>query len=237
MKHSYMKSMVVACLATLSFIGFNATATAATNYKVVKGDSLWKLGKRYSVTIDDIKKLNNRQGDMIYIGETLAIPSKTKVLAAETTEPSTAAPANTAKPEPKPEAKPTEQETPAVSISASEKDLLARLVEAEAKGESYEGKVGVATVVLNRVDSPKFPDTVTGVIKQVVGKAYAFSPVQNGSINKPASEDSKKAVEQALTRKDRLDDSIYFYNPKTATDNWIRSRAVIKTIDHHVFAK
>ncbi|AEN90831.1 hypothetical protein BMWSH_3950 [Priestia megaterium WSH-002] len=55
MKHSYMKSMVVACLATLSFIGFNATATAATNYKVVKGDSLWKLGKRYSVTIDDIK--------------------------------------------------------------------------------------------------------------------------------------------------------------------------------------
>ncbi|MEJ9225213.1 cell wall hydrolase [Priestia aryabhattai] len=230
MKHSYMKSMVVACLATLSFIGFNATATAATNYKVVKGDSLWKLGKRYSVTIDDIKKLNNRQGDMIYIGETLAIPSKTKVLAAETTEPSTAAPA-------KPEAKPAEQETPAVSISASEKDLLARLVEAEAKGESYEGKVGVATVVLNRVDSPKFPDTVTGVIKQVVGKAYAFSPVQNGSINKPASEDSKKAVEQALTRKDRLDDSIYFYNPKTATDNWIRSRAVIKTIDHHVFAK
>jgi N-acetylmuramoyl-L-alanine amidase len=228
-----MKSMVVACLATLSFIGFNATATAATNYKVVKGDSLWKLGKRYSVTIDDIKKLNNRQGDMIYIGETLAIPSKTKVLAAETTEPSTAAPANTAKPE----AKPAEQATPAVSISASEKDLLARLVEAEAKGESYEGKVGVATVVLNRVDSPKFPDTVTGVIKQVVGKAYAFSPVQNGSINKPASEDSKKAVEQALTRKDRLDDSIYFYNPKTATDNWIRSRAVIKTIDHHVFAK
>ncbi|MGB8462790.1 MAG: cell wall hydrolase, partial [Priestia megaterium] len=191
---------------------------------------LWKLGKRYSVTIDDIKKLNNRQGDMIYIGETLAIPSKTKVLAAETTEPSTAAPA-------KPEAKPAEQETPAVSISASEKDLLARLVEAEAKGESYEGKVGVATVVLNRVDSPKFPDTVTGVIKQVVGKAYAFSPVQNGSINKSASEDSKKAVEQALTRKDRLDDSIYFYNPKTATDNWIRSRAVIKTIDHHVFAK
>jgi len=229
-----MKSMVVACLATLSFIGFNATATAATNYKVVKGDSLWKLGKRYSVTIDDIKKINNRQGDMIYIGETLAIPSKTKVLAAETTEPSTAA---SAKPEAKPEAKPAEQETPAVSISASEKDLLARLVEAEAKGESYEGKVGVATVVLNRVDSPKFPDTVTGVIKQVVGKAYAFSPVQNGSINKPASEDSKKAVEQALTRKDRLDDSIYFYNPKTATDNWIRSRAVIKTIDHHVFAK
>jgi len=234
MKHSYMKSMVVACLATLSFIGFNATATAATNYKVVKGDSLWKLGKRYSVTIDDIKKLNNRQGDMIYIGETLAIPSKTKVLAAETTEPSTAAPA---KPEAKPEAKPAEQETPAVSISASEKDLLARLVEAEAKGESYEGKVGVATVVLNRVDSPKFPDTVTGVIKQVVGKAYAFSPVQNGSINKPASENSKKAVEQALTRKDRLDDSNYIYNPKTATDNWIRSRAVIKNIDHHVFAK
>ncbi|HWO96724.1 MAG TPA: cell wall hydrolase [Bacillus sp. (in: firmicutes)] len=126
---------------------------------------------------------------------------------------------------------------PAVSISAAEKDLFARLVEAEAKGESYEGKLAVATVVLNRVDSPEFPDTVTGVINQVVGDSYAFSPVQNGAINKPASDEAKRAVEEALTRKDRLNDCIYFYNPEIATDDWIRSREVVKTIGNHVFAK
>jgi N-acetylmuramoyl-L-alanine amidase len=131
--------------------------------------------------------------------------------------------------------KPTEE--PAVSISQSEKDLFARLVEAEAKGEPYEGKVAVATVVLNRVDSPEFPDSVTEVIKEKVGKAYAFSPVQNGEINKPASEDSKEAVEEALKREDTLDNSIYFYNPDIATDNWIRTRDAVETIGNHVFAK
>lgn len=141
--------------------------------------------------------------------------------------------------EAKPGAEATKKETvePAISISAEEKDLFARLVEAEAKGESYEGKTAVAAVVLNRVDSSEFPDTITGVIKQVVGKSYAFSPVQNGEINKPASDEAKRAVEEALTRKDRLNDCIYFYNPDIATDDWIRSREVVKTIGNHAFAK
>ena len=110
---------------------------------------------------------------------------------------------------------------------------MERLVEAEAKGESYEGKVAVATVVLNRVESSQFPDSITEVINQ----KNAFSPVQNGEINKPASNEAKQAVEEALTRKDRLLDSIYFYNPEIATDDWIRTRDVVKTIGNHVFAK
>jgi N-acetylmuramoyl-L-alanine amidase len=126
---------------------------------------------------------------------------------------------------------------PTVAISQQEKDLFARLVEAEAKGEPYEGKVAVATVVLNRVESPEFPDSVTEVIKEKTGKAYAFSPVQNGEINKPASEESKQAVEEALKRENTLNDSIYFYNPEIATDNWIRSRQAVETIGNHVFAK
>ena len=114
---------------------------------------------------------------------------------------------------------------------------MARLVEAEAKGESYEGKVAVATVVFNRGDSPHFPNNVKDVINQVVGNSYAFSPVQNGEINKPASDETKQAVDAALTRKDRLQDSIYYYNPDIATDDWIRSRNVVKIIGNHVFAK
>ncbi|MCM3764790.1 cell wall hydrolase [Neobacillus niacini] len=133
-----------------------------------------------------------------------------------------------------PAIEPTE---PAISISEQEKNLFARLVEAEAKGESYEGKVAVATVVLNRVESPEFPDTITEVIKEKTGKAYAFSPVQNGEINKPASEDSKQAVEEALKRENTLNNSIYFYNPEIATDTWIRTRQAVETIGNHVFAK
>ena len=137
----------------------------------------------------------------------------------------------------KEETKEEETVEPAISLSNEEKDFLARLVEAEAKGESYEGKVAVATVVLNRLESPEFPDTVTNVINEVVGSAYAFSSVQNGEINKPASDDSERAVDEALTRKDRLYDSIYFYNPEIATDTWILTREIVTTIGNHVFAK
>src|SRR5690606_1934768 len=100
-----------------------------------------------------------------------------------------------------------------------------------------EGKVAVATVVLNRVESSEFPNSVKEVIYEVVGDAYAFTPVQNGEIEKPASDEAKKAVDEALTREDRLNGSIYFYNPDIATDDWIRSRQAVKTIDSHVFAK
>ena len=225
MKNTYMKTLVVAFVATFTFIGVqNRTVEAITEYQVTKGDSLWELGQQYGVTIDDIKQDNNRNNDMIYIGEILQIPDKPKVLAIQSSEP-------------KKETPEKEQEKPAVSISNEEKDLFERLVEAEAKGESYEGKVAVATVVLNRVDSPHFPNNITDVITQEVGDSYAFSPVQNGEINKPASDEAKKAVDEALTRKDRLNNAIYFYNPDIATDDWIRTRDVVKTIDNHVFAK
>lgn len=128
------------------------------------------------------------------------------------------------------------KETPGYEISSKEKDLLARLVEAEAKGESFAGKVAVATVVLNRVDSNQFPNSITNVIYEKVGNAYAFSPVQNGEINKQASEEATQAVEEALKSPDRLNNAIYFYNPEIATDDWIRSRQIVKKIDNHVFA-
>ena len=225
MKNTYMKTIVVAILATFTFIGVqNSTVEAITEHQVTKGDSLWKLGQQYGVTIAGIKQNNNRNDDMIYIGELLQIPEKPKVVASQSSVP-------------KEESSEKVKEKPAVSISTKEKDLFERLVEAEAKGESYEGKVAVATVVLNRVDSPHFPNNITDVITQEVGDSYAFSPVQNGEINKPASNEAKKAVDAALTRKDRLNNAIYFYNPEIATDDWIQTRKVVKTIDNHVFAK
>ncbi|MEQ2525426.1 cell wall hydrolase [Bacillaceae bacterium CLA-AA-H227] len=122
---------------------------------------------------------------------------------------------------------------PASSITTSEKDLLARLVEAEAKGESYAGKVAVATVILNRVDSSLFPNTVNGVIYQ----SGQFTPVSNGSIKQAASSTSKKAVNEALAFRGQGSGSLYFYNPKKTTNTWLRSKKVTITIGNHVFAK
>lgn len=219
-----MKTLAVACIATFAFIGQNNNVEANTEVPVVQVDNHLDLGQTYGIEIDEMKPDNNRPDDWIYIGGMLQIPDNSKVLAIQSSEPVTETPEK-------------ELEEPAVSIPNEEKDLFVRLVEAEAKGESYEGKVAVATVVLNRVDSPEFPNTVTDVIKEVVGTSYAFSPVQNGEINKPASEEAVRAVDEALTRKDRLNDCIYFYNPDIATDDWIRTRNVVKTIGNHVFAK
>ncbi|WP_338452385.1 cell wall hydrolase [Niallia oryzisoli] len=122
-------------------------------------------------------------------------------------------------------------------ISESDKDLLARLVSAEAKGEPYAGKVAVATVILNRLDHPDFPNTVKEVIYQIDQGHYAFTPVQNGTIYQPADAESKKAVYEALAFRGQGNGSIYFYNPNTSTSSWIYSRTTTVTIGNHRFAK
>ncbi|KKI93968.1 peptidoglycan-binding protein [Bacillus sp. SA1-12] len=123
------------------------------------------------------------------------------------------------------------------TITAAEKDLLARLVHAEAKGEPYAGKVAVASVVLNRVDSPLFPNDIKSVIYQIEQGHYAFSPVQNGTINQPAGAEAKAAVQEALAFRGMGNGSLYFYNPKTSTSTWITSREMTITIGKHRFAK
>lgn len=122
-------------------------------------------------------------------------------------------------------------------ISAADEELMARLVRAEAVGEPYSGKVAVATVILNRVKSPDFPNTVRGVIYQISNGHYAFTPVANGQINKPADAESKRAVNEAIAFMGKGKGSLFFYNPKTATSSWITSRQVTVRIGNHVFAK
>jgi N-acetylmuramoyl-L-alanine amidase len=122
-------------------------------------------------------------------------------------------------------------------ISAADKDLMARLVHAEAGGEPYAGKVAVASVVLNRVNSSHFPNSVRGVIYQITKGHYAFEPVQNGRINQPADAASKRAVNEAIALIGKGNGSLYFYNPKISTSSWIFSRPAIKRIGNHVFAK
>lgn len=126
---------------------------------------------------------------------------------------------------------------PNASISAADKDLMARLVRAEAVGEPYAGKVAVATVILNRVASPDFPNSVREVIYQISNGHYAFTPVQNGQINQPADAASKQAVNEALAFQGQGNGSLFFYNPNTAVSQWIFSRETTVTIGNHRFAK
>ncbi|MFC4403277.1 cell wall hydrolase [Gracilibacillus xinjiangensis] len=125
------------------------------------------------------------------------------------------------------------------AISASDKQLMAKLVHAEAKGEPYAGKVAVATVILNRVDHKDFPDSVAGVIYETYnnGLFYAFSPVKDGAINQPADAESISAVNEAIAFRGQGQGSIFFYNPETAVNKWISSRQITIKIGNHVFAK
>ena len=120
------------------------------------------------------------------------------------------------------------------SASASNNDLylLAKCVYAEARGESYVGQVAVAAVILNRVESEKFPNTIAGVIYQ----PYAFTAVSDGQINLEPDQTAYNAARDALNGWDPTYGSLYYYNPATATSSWIWSRKTVVTIGKHVFA-
>lgn len=120
------------------------------------------------------------------------------------------------------------------NVSSSDMDLMARLVRAEAESEPYAGKVAVAYVILNRVDSSQFPNTVHDVIYQ----SGQFSPVSNGEINKPADSSSINAVHEAVNAdRSKGAGSLFFYNPKTATSRWLDSRPTTMIIGNHTFKK
>ena len=119
------------------------------------------------------------------------------------------------------------------SSNSSDLNLLARLIYGEARGESYTGQVAVGAVVLNRVKSSSFPNTISGVIYQ----SGAFDAVKDGQINLTPNSTAKKAAQDALNGWDPSYGAIYYFNPATATNKWIWSRPVTVTIGNHRFCK
>mgnify|MGYP003369784632 CR=1 FL=1 len=117
--------------------------------------------------------------------------------------------------------------------NSSDLNLLTRLVYGEARGESYTGQVAVAAVVLNRVKSSSFPNTISGVIYQ----SGAFDAVKDGQINLTPNSTAKKAAQDALNGWDPSYGALYYFNPKTATNKWIWSRPMTVTIGNHRFCK
>ena len=123
----------------------------------------------------------------------------------------------------------------AKTTSTSDIQLMARAINGEARGETYEGQVAVGAVILNRVKDSRFPNSISGVIYQ----PGAFTAVSDGQINAAISEGSTvyKAAQDAMNGWDPTGGCVYYFNPATATNKWIWSRPLIKTIGKHRFCK
>ena len=119
------------------------------------------------------------------------------------------------------------------SQNESQVTLLARVINGEARGEPYEGQVAVGAVILNRVQHPSFPNSISGVVYQ----KGAFTAVDDGQINAEMYSSSMRAARDALNGWDPTGGAIYYYNPVTDTNQWIRSRKIICTIGKHVFCE
>lgn len=126
---------------------------------------------------------------------------------------------------------PTSSTSSSPSVSDSDFELLARIISAEARGEPYIGQVAVGAVVLNRVESSSFPDSISGVVYQ----PGAFTAITDGQINEAVTDSARRAAREALNGSDPTGGALYYYNPDKTSNQWIRSRTVITQIGEHLF--
>ncbi|NEY72490.1 cell wall hydrolase [Bacillus mesophilus] len=214
-----MKKIIFA----LTFLVTLLFAEPALAYTVEKGDTMSEIARKHGLTLIELAKANPQINnlDLIFVGQVIYTDRvhNSQETRMKANNPSTV------------KVQETNQSTN-LSISEEDFDLLARIVRAEAQTEPFEGKVAVASVVLNRVESPLFPDT----IREVIYQRGQFQPVSNGQINKPADKESIRAVHAALSDMRHIaNGSLFFYNPTIATSRWLDSRETTVIIGQHVF--
>jgi len=197
------------------------------------GDTLWLISRQYNVTLDALTRQNNiGNANLLLVGTPLVIPNGGVIPVVQTLP---VAPTPTV-------VTPTAAPTPIASrsgrvFSASELDLFARIVHAESAGEPYIGQVAVAATILNRIDSSRYPNTMSGVVYQIDSGFYQYSPVLDGRINLPANESARRAVRDAIDGQDPSLGATGFYNPKKTSNVWVRQQQVTTVIADHVFFK
>jgi N-acetylmuramoyl-L-alanine amidase len=180
-----------------------APLLAAIKHTVKAGESLFIISKKYGTTVNALKRDNGLKKDTIYPGQVLRISNG--VISSRSS---------------------------GTSISEDDIYWLSRAVYGEARGESYEGQVAVAAVILNRLEDSKFPNTIKGVIFEPL----AFTAVADGQIYYTPSVTAIKAARDAINGWDPSAGALYYWNPVKATSKWIWSRPIIKQIGNHVFA-
>ncbi|MCL6478270.1 MAG: cell wall hydrolase [Peptococcaceae bacterium] len=177
-------------------------------YTVQEGDNLSKIAEKTGVSVPALIRANRLSSTVIYPRQVLIIPGSDPDFGI------------------------------AISRGFTREDvmLLARAIYAEARGESFTGQVAVGAVVLNRMESRDFPRTIRDVIMQRQSGTYQFSPVKDGSINLEPDETAICAAIQAMAGHDPTNGALYFYNPETASDCWIKTLPIVARIGNHVFA-
>lgn len=172
-------------------------------YRVCKGDSLYWIAKRYDTTIHRLKELNNLTTEIIHADQVLIVPADTL------------------------------KEYP-VGVSLTDKEVkwIAQMIHAEARGEPYIGQVAVGAVIINRLKSRKFPNTVYEVLFQ----ENAFQPIRNGTFFTTASDQAYRAALEALNGNDPTNGALYFFNPKISNNKFMHTRTTSITIGQHRFA-
>lgn len=180
------------------------------SYTVRPGDTLYQVCRDYNVSLGSLMRANNLKSTVIYPNQKLTIPAASVSAYGMVLSRG--------------------------DISRDDIELLARLIHAEARGESFEGKVAVGAVIINRLASPDFPKNIREVILENNNRVYQFSPVQDGSINLQPDEESRQAALEALMGRDPTGGALFFYNPVIAEDKWIKTLPIVTRIGNHVFA-
>ena len=190
------------------------TPSPNSTYTVQSGDSLYVIAQKYGVGAETLMLANSLNGTVIYPGQQLIVP----IAATRSATPMAAEVSRSAK-------------RPAIPFTDEDLDLLARLVNAEAGGEPMSAQVGVAAVVINRVKSGIFPDS----IKDVIYAPNQFSPVRNGWINRPATTSAIEAAKEALYGNDPTNGALYFFD-NSASNSFLRSLPVSASFGKMIYA-
>ncbi|MEG6615502.1 cell wall hydrolase [Peptococcaceae bacterium 1198_IL3148] len=196
----------------VAIAGESSDVTDVTNmcYIVQEGDTLYQISREHQTTVGKLMQYNGLESTKILIGQKLYLPPQNgKVMLSSRNN---------------------------HNITNEDIMLLARLIHAEARGESFTGKVAVGAVIINRMNSPYFPHSIREVILERNQYVYQFSPVADGSINLEPDDSSILAAQQALKGDDPTNGALFFYNPEACSDKWIRTLPVITRIGNHVFA-
>lgn len=185
-----------------------------TIYTIKPGDSLYKISQMFEIGIEEICAINHiNNPNQIAAGEDLVLPVRSDIIAARAGH----------------------VQTIATLTSLSEDVLLlARIIYAEARGEPFSGQVAVGAVVLNRVRSSLFPNTIW----EVIYERGQFTPANSPIMNARPSQTAIKAAKAALRGEDTSNGALFFYNPRIATSGWwFEGRPITKTIGNHVFTR
>jgi len=178
-------------------------------YTVQPGDTLSEIAKSFDIDVNQLIRANNLETSVITPYQVLTIPPVGEATSASISR---------------------------GDVSREDLMILARAIYAEARGESFEGQVAIGAVILNRTRDPHFPDSISEVVFQRSHNRYQFSPVADGTINLSPDETAIKAATQALKGYDPTNGALFFYNPRIASDQWIRTLPVVTRIGGHVFA-